>query len=367
VPRSAIAGLAALLAWSSAVSVCAGLGTGPFATAPGVSAVQVSLPASRPAGRVSVWNAALAPDGAGVASLQRLAPGARRLESPHYVLIHDWDEADAAALARRLELLYAAYARFVDDLHVPARPPTHKLNVCALASWSDLHAALLRDHPGAAATTLGYFDPQRDAVFLCDLETCPEVAEARKQVATAEGEQRPRLERRVAQRLEWLRGAVWQHECAHQLLENTGVLSHRSAPTWLYEGTAMLFEVPLGEDGALANVNAYRLFEYRKLRRPSTSTSAPVARVPAWLWAGVVDPAGPDYPGYWALAAYMRVEYPDGYAALLRQAAKGELPGEPEAQRALLERLFGKIDEAWMRRCHERVWNWPVRGGDFDQ
>jgi hypothetical protein len=327
-------------------------------------------PASRPATCPAPWNAALPADEPAVAELCRPRKTTQRLDTAHYVLVHDLPAPAADLLARRPEPLYTTFARFVADTDIPARPPPHKLNVCAFATWAGLRADLRLLDPHAAPSILGYYERGRNALCICDITTCPGVADAQAAVAAAQPQERPRLERRLARRLEWLQLGVWQHEGAHQLLENTGALPSERVPVWLCEGVAMLFEVPLNAEGTLADVNAYRLFEYRQ-QRTTAAVSAPAdgdgAGLPVWLQIGSAHPAVADYPAYWALTAYLRAAYPTQFAALLRQVATGALPPDAAGQRALLDQLFGPLDAAWLRRWDERVRSWPLRGSEFDE
>ncbi len=121
----------------------------------------------------------------------------------------------------------------------------------------------------------------------------------------------------------------------------------------------MLFERPLDApaDGREL-VNAYRLYEFRKLygRDKQALKDLPRLLVDDEAWCG-----GKCYPWAWAVTRYLQDERHAALAALLRKVAtEGGLPRAAAERRAVFDDLFGPLDEKWVERFYEATMKWPL-------
>lgn len=290
--------------------------------------------------------------------LSRVGPGAQRLDTDHFVLVCTAGEPLAREYAARLEAVYRAHVRVAEDLGLPARPPRHKLEIYFLGTHSEFETqrAAIAAVP---ADALGFYDPHTNRCTFFDLETAPALAAVRASVERAPPEERPRLKARLEHRRSLLALSIVQHESAHQVQANLGLLPQSECvPTWLREGLAMLFEVPC--DGSLtprAPVNGYRLHEFRKLY-PTPAALPDLRRLlsddAAWC-------EGPCYPLAWAVTRFLWAQQPTALSALLRRcAAPAGWPASIAERAALLDNLVGPLDAAWSARLHAETQALPL-------
>lgn len=313
----------------------------------GVAGDPAELLAARPANEPAVSE-----------MLSRIGPAAHRLDTDHFVLVVTTAEPLAREYAARLEAVYRAHVRFAEDLGLPARPPRHKLEVYFLGTHGEFEAqrAAIAAVPNDA---LGFYDPQANRCAFFDLETAPALAAARAMVAQAPPEERPRLQSRLERRRTLLALSIVQHEAAHQVQANLGLLPQSErVPTWLREGLATLFEVPC--EGPLTPrlpLNGYRLHEFRKLY-PTPAALPDVRRLLSdeAAWCG-----GPCYPLAWAATRYLWARQPTAFTALLRQAADpAGWPAGSAERAALVDKLVGPLDTAWITRLHAETLALPL-------
>jgi hypothetical protein len=300
-----------------------------------------------------------ATDGQWAALRRELGNSARRVQTDHFLVAYDAADDSARALSQRLEAVYRAHAQFADQLGLTVRRPAHKLEVIYFASYS-----AFRDYMGAqgndASEMLGGYLPQAARGVFFDLANYPPLAELRAQCAQAPPESRDRLERRLEQRQATLWLSVIQHEAAHQIQFELGILpSADRVPAWLREGLATLFEVPLAPLGlATSRYSGLRLYEYRKLYGSDAPSAARLQRILTddEAWCG-----GRCYPLAWALTRYFHDQSRPQLADLLRQFnAELGWPAESSQRRVRLEALFGPLDAAWARRFHAWTMSLPL-------
>lgn len=297
--------------------------------------------------------------------MQRRAGDApRRVETEHFVVVHTSAEPLARAVARRLEAVYQAHVRFIGALDIPVRRPKHKLEVYCFANHEQFgrYQATLASN---GRDVLGFYDTELNRSAFFDLDTHPTLLAIRAAVEQSEPARRAELQRRLHRRREWLWLSIIQHEAAHQVQFNIGLIpSSDVAPTWLAEGLATLFEVPLElSETPRECLNGYRLHEFRKLYGRGRETLGDLRRflVDDEAWCG-----GKCYPLAWALTRHLLEEHREGFAALLRKVATdGGLPGAPAQRQAILDELLGPIDEAWIERFYTETMKLPLDSSTF--
>lgn len=298
--------------------------------------------------------------------LQQAGPAARPLETEHFVLAYTADEPAARDLAARLEAVYRAHVRFISDFQLPSRRPVRKLEVLLLARYADFQAYLKALGQGAP-DVLGCYEPAANRSVFFDLNTYPPLLDVRASVAQAEPQEREKLQRRSERRYAVLVLSVVQHEAAHQIQRNLGLIpGPEKVPTWLSEGLATLFEVPFDSTGEPREaVNAYRLFEFKKLCDGGPRTLPDMARLLTddGAWCG-----GKCYPVAWAVMRYLRDEHHSGFVALLRKVmVDGGLPDEAGKRRAIFDELIGPIDERWVGELYAKTMGLSVESSPFGE
>lgn len=319
----------------------------------------------QPEGRLDGAAAALPIDAGAVRQMCRQAgPAARWRYSPHFIVVYTSDTRLADELRERLEAVYQAHLRLSQKLGVPLRRPAYKLEVYLFASHQEF-MGLAADRAKLPEKELGFYDPASNRCFFFDLSTYPPLAALQAEVEQTDPAPRSRLLSRLQRRREALLSSVVQHEAAHQIQFNLGLIpSFQDVPTWLAEGLAMLFEPTFDSAGQPREpTNAYRLYEFKKLYGSTTRTPPDLGRflIDEQAWCG-----GPCYPLAWAVTAYLQQEHPDGLAALLRSLATGgRFPVDPSGRRALLEEWFGPIDQRWIERFYATIMHQPLSGSAF--
>jgi hypothetical protein len=293
---------------------------------------------------------------------QAAGPGAITQESAHFVVVRTAGTRPADELLRRLETVYQAHVQFIDELQVPAHPPRYKLEVYFFATYEELttHLTALGE---ARADLLGCYEPAANRAAFFDFDAYPPLAAIRATVEQAEPGQRDKLRARLQRRQAVLLTSVIQHEAAHEIQHNVGLFPAAArVPRWLTEGLAMLLEAPGETSGSRPPLNSYRLFEFRKLYRDGRQTLGDVRRllVDDDAWCG-----GKCYPLAWAIVRYLHDERPAGFVKLLRRIAEGELPRGAAERGAVLDELFGPVNELWIDRFYSATMQLPLDTSAF--
>ena len=288
------------------------------------------------AGQSSAWQASsVAPE-----------PGASFC-SEHFV-IHADSEAQARALAPRLEAVYRANVRLARELRLDVKPPAGKLAVLLLRDYAGFHSRLRAD--GLDEQILGYFSPAEARCVFFDFNTHPEVTGLRQELDKLhrqdEGRRR-RLAAQIEQSLAGMNQRILQHEAAHMVQANIGLIPPDSnSPTWLVEGLAEMFELPFVETGASLglSVNRYRLREFQQLQKGDDLLAALRRLVATASWHG-----GADYSLAWALTQYLYVRQRTNFGAYVRAVT---IAGKAPAGGALeqFENIFGPLDGEFAAR-----------------
>lgn len=288
----------------------------------------------------------------------RIAAGtADLLESDHFVIAYTTAPTAARELAARLEAVYAAHATFAEQFNLPTRRTPHKLSVVLLATHAEFVEHLRRQGVDAGES-LGCYLPDADRSVFFDLDTYPPLAALQAEWADTAPARPEGPRSRFERRRDALARSVIQHEAAHQVQARLGIVPPGcGAPTWLVEGLAMRFEVPLRPDGRpLEPRSGYRFHEFRQRHADRRTLDI----LPRFLTDDEAWTGGPSYPLAWALVEYLGEQRPEGFGALLRRGMSTTgWPTDPARRRILFDELLGPLDAAWIDRFHAHVLAWP--------
>ena len=308
------------------------------------------------------WNAALPLDRASLARmLQEAGPTAAALQTDHFVIVYSTSDAKAHDFARRLERVFQAHAGFVRELNLPARLPSQKLEVRLFRSYDEYrtHLATLNAQTGEV---LGCFEPRANRCVFFDLDNYLPITELQAQLQQVEPARREKLAGRLERRRELLQQSIVQHEAAHQIEVNIGLIPALDRiPTWLTEGLATLFEAVEPGTENLPASNAFRLFEFKK----RYATAGALGDVRHFLADDAAWCGADCYPLAWAITRFLQAEYPAQFARLLRTTARCAWPSTPAERVALLEQHFGPLNEAWISRLYAATMNLPLHDSSF--
>jgi hypothetical protein len=310
-------------------------------------------------------------------AIERILPGRFEVaRSPHLVLFHQHEEAEARqrldVLERVVTTFYLEFAALGIDLDVPA----HRLVMAWFADRDDYQAYLDAEGADGFRGTRGYHQPTRGVVASYDARSDADQRQARAALAKHRATL-ARLSRREAARsaadsrtLERLRtdtdrrqllvDLAWSrldigsaaHELVHRLVAVSGLAPRYEAfPNWLHEGLAMQFEpVQGGRWAGLQASPSLRLADWRALYpRPAL---AALLRDEGLTRGYRRDP----YAAAWAWVGYLRREEPAAWQAILDRL---RLPDDgrpaPERARAALlatgDRSLLEWEREWQRRA----------------
>ena len=312
--------------------------------------------------------------------------GFRIRGSDRFLIASDGDDSVVNAVAERLEGAYQAVARFRDGLQLPIHPPPRRLPVLLFsrhASFEQYARTVGFDDP----ITPGFYHSPSNTAAFCNVLDLPNVREISQRIEQAEARRDPpptdkRITEWRAQRdalVETFNRLVVQHEAAHQVLFNIGVLLRGADnPDWLVEGLACQFEVPL-RDADRTRANPMRLADFRDalgtapgaidIDEQSLRDSHSKGRVlPLVDLVGGAELRTPDesgrtyrYAQAWALVDYLHRTRGEAFAAYLRRIA-GRPPNErTDRQHRITEfqSVFGPLDQAFERLWIESVLKLP--------
>jgi len=306
-------------------------------------------------------------------SARLLAAGGERFSirrTDHFLIASDGDEDFVRPLADRLEATYQAVVRFCDDIELSIHPPPQQLPVLLFNRHSDFERYARKVGVNDPAAP-GFYHPRNNTAAFCNVLDLPQFREISQRIEQAEAPER--IIDWKSQRdalVETFNRVVIQHEAAHQVLFNTGVLSRDvDNPDWLVEGLACQFEISSHDA-----VNQMRLADFREAQAASASANAAAASAASAASAAqsdkrfllLTDLVADDefntadlskrtirYAQSWALVDYLHRMRGDALAAYLRRIA-GRPPNRKanrEQRIAEFETVFGPLDLSF-----ERVW-----------
>ncbi|MEK7756056.1 MAG: DUF1570 domain-containing protein, partial [Planctomycetota bacterium] len=209
-------------------------------------------------------------------SARLLALGGERFSirrTDHFLIASDGDEGAVNPLADRLEAAYQAVVRFAEDMKLPIHPPSDPLPVLLFNRHSDFerYAGSVGFKDPAAP---GFYHPRNNTAAFCNVLDLPQLRDISQRIEQAEAPERIidwRSQRDAI--VKTFNRLVIQHEAAHQVLFNTGVLSRDADnPDWLVEGLACQFEVSSRDA-----VNQMRLADFREALAAAPTADAAAA------------------------------------------------------------------------------------------
>ena len=240
-----------------------------------------------------------------------LAGTFRTSETPHYVLLHQGSDADAAARLDVLERVYTTFYLTFAGQGIVLPPPKEKLVAAVFATQSDYLAFLGRENAGVFATTQGYYHPTRRAVISFDPRDLP--ALRRRAEAIRPGRDAARLALLLDLDRRTIDLGMAAHEGIHQLIAASRLAPrHDAFPTWLHEGLAAQFETIRGGRWAgVGRANDQRLPDWRSLR--PAPRLAPLVRDEGFALGYRRDL----YAQAWSLVYFLRKTRPTEFAGYL--------------------------------------------------
>jgi hypothetical protein len=283
------------------------------------------------------------------------------LVKDHFVFVYTSTKDAARKLASRLEAVYRWNVKFMKMMDLPAKRPEYKLEVFFFAEHKDFTSYSLNQGTSMPTGVLGYYVETWNRSHFFDMHTWPYLDGANRMIKDPKTPWKKRQYYRnyVNRWVEFKNMEVVQHEAGHHIHFNIGLFPKGlrpqggSIPTWLVEGTTMLFEFPVTAAGAsLGVLNHYRLDQVRKFYgpRPLNTQFWKLFIIDNNMWQG-----GNSYPLGWALTYYLFKEHRDEYAAYLRDIFGREADvymshGDREKE---FEQHFGRVDDEWIEDYHD--------------
>jgi len=293
----------------------------------------------------------------------------------HFLIASDGDEGIVNPLADRLEATYQAVVRFGDDIKLPIHPPPEPLPVLLFNRHSDFerYAGVVGFNDHSAP---GFYHPRNNTAAFCNVLDLPQLRDISQRIEQAEAPERIidwRSQRDAI--VETFNHLVIQHEAAHQVLFNIGVLSSDADnPDWLVEGLACQFEVPSRDA-----VNQMRLADFREAIAASPGAVTAAASAASALKSdnrllSLTDLVADDefnvadgskrtfrYAQAWALVDYLHRTRREALASYLRRISAQTSNERTDRQHRITEfqSVFGTLDQAFEQLWIESVLNLP--------
>jgi hypothetical protein len=209
--------------------------------------------------------------------LQALALPCEPARSPHVLLLHQHDAADARARLDLLERVVVAYYLVLTGEGLDLDVPPHRLVSVYLKDRKDYLDFLRSQNAGAFQATLGYYHPTYRAVIAYDARRVSKSRASGGAVSDRPLDPSPDdPPGRDARRLRLLHDldalardhGTAAHEMVHLLVTASGLEPRPGAfPLWLHEGFAAQFEVIRGGRWAgVGRAHDLRLPDFRTLR-----------------------------------------------------------------------------------------------------
>ena len=305
-----------------------------------------------------------APDDPELTSVRSSLSGMfRESRSPHFVVIHQSDDASARARLRLLEQVYTTYYLTLAARGLDLPAPRHRLVNAVFARQDDYLSFLRREHARGFSTSQAFYHPTRNVVVSFDPTDLPtqrearEAIELRRRSATGSGPRPEAIRRDLARQsllLDLDRLAIeiglTAHEAIHQLSANSGLAPHHDDfPIWLHEGFASQFEVVRGGRwSGVGRAHDIRLPDWRSIAPPPRL--APIVRDEGYGLGYRRDL----YAGAWALVYYLRKEHPEEFTHFLdRLRQPSTSPAPPTRVLDAFRSSFGddlsRIESDWHR------------------
>lgn len=347
------------------------------------------------------------------ALLKAAGPGFSIKSTDHFLIAHDTRTSLVNQFAQRIEWTYGAVYRFCESNDIPAKRPPHRLEVIFFSEPSAYyeHARQLKV-PAEGTYGLYHYRSNRSLFFdvsrhpdLLELEKGIAAAQAnvtelmrqirdvrgqytpvevtfadgrRVQLTKAQADQELRTARGELKKLDYRRASfttrinrsVVQHEIAHQVTFNAGILRvDVDNPKWIVEGLAVMFETPPGGRGmGISGTNTMRLEDFRsamagdgdasKLSTEDYLRAVDAGRIPSLRElvsdSRIFEVRGEDganaYACTWALTHYLVRKDKTSLVAFLKELSerRPEEVASSIQNLTLFEKHFGPINDAFV-------------------
>jgi hypothetical protein len=307
-----------------------------------------------------------------VEEMKRLAVSGKVLTTKHTVIVYTSSEQGARTLAYRLESVWRWNIRFMRLVGLPAHLPDHKLEIYYFGTYDEFNAFLNSMGESGGGGMLGFFYHATNRSHFFDMLTYPSVKRKLEAAKKMKGIERQNIESKAERWAECENISVVQHELGHHIHHNIGLFpryawiapeSWDAMPTWLKEGTTMMFEVPPSSEGAsLGAVNYQRLVEFQRYypKDPPPPEWVKIFVVNNKVWH---DAGGGFYPMGWGLVYYLWEEKRPGlakYYHIIAARDPGDAVTYTQREREF-EECFGKIDKKWVEDWWKFIRGLPVK------
>lgn len=294
-------------------------------------------------------------DQEGLEQMMRIAgPKADHLETPHFVFVYTSDRKMAQQLAARLEAVYRWNVFFMDSLGLPSKRPEYKLEVYFFGTHQEFRAYSALARGGAPLGVLGFYLPDLNRSTFFVMHDWPPIAQQLEQLKdkNINGEDRRRIENRVNRWADSYNLEVVQHEAAHHIHFNIGVMPRQGYFTrWLGEGLAQMFEVePTALGASLGVTNHERLKQFRQF--VGTRESLPPEFFHEFLWDPYFQFGAQHYCIGWAVCNYLWKKDRENFKKFMRNYYEHDNPDElvdRNTRQKHWEEAFGPLDEKWTK------------------
>jgi hypothetical protein len=320
----------------------------------------------------------------------------QRYETRHFSIFSDADEDMVVGLKRLLERTYRWVVRIGRRSGFELKPIPTKLHIIFFDSWDDYgEYALSRGLKPEG--TFGFYNERDNRCAFFNASNSPEVQDAQARIqrrrqalrnSKARADKAKRrdsansssdrqllevvrrvvsqsqkrvsaAENRIESRAETINQSVVQHEAAHQLLFNFGILRRAAHnPLWLAEGLACLFETPPGSSGSgPAAVNRMRLRDYRRASESGRLVALPVFLSSNSKFIKNDSSLEVGYAQSWALVYYLRRTKRKDFESYLRNVSKRDPGRKYSAGEEIhtFEQYFGPIDKRLEKRFQRAI------------
>lgn len=295
---------------------------------------------------------------------------AKVLVRPHFVMVYTGTAESAQELGSRLEVIWKWNFRFINMLGLKPKRPDYKLEVYYFGTHEEFKNYALNNGSDLPDGVLGYYTHDVNRSHFFDLWDWPVFEQAKRAIKDKQvpADTRRHLRNKINRWVEHNNHEVIQHEAGHHIHFNTGIFTQRGdegglAPTWLVEGTTMMFEVPqstTGRGGAcLGDLNDARLDEFRRAYPKWTPAGLKQFVIINQLWY-----QGYNYPRGWAIVYYLWMQHREGLGKYVKKIHDREELGEEYTltdREADFEECFGRLDQEWVDKFYAYLDGLTVR------
>lgn len=323
------------------------------------------------------------------ALLGRLGDTFRAEHNAAFSVITQCPPEKSSAILRLAEATQRTILAEMARLNIPTTRPPRKMTIVHFDRWSAFLDFAKDSNFTPTEGIPGFYDEPRRRCLVFDIESLATVHRQRDAIARAKAKRDEidmqgshaallkteiaAAEKSLSATVAALTSLVIQHEIAHQVLAEHGVVDAR-APRWLREGLAMRYEqspARAGHDPAAAGPSEQKLdVPGRPASRKADFQSAKqhlgeigeaefrrAVADDAYL-SPTDDRAAYRYAVAWALVDHLMTNRTADFKTLLEAARKGDVHA---SERALsdFERIFGRLDSEFAAAIRKHVESLP--------